>query len=135
MQTGEPEQDAWSAVPLDLHAFALGPWQCALGPQQASDVSTDATQTLSRSRRLACTHESGATVQTELHCALTLPPASGSTESARRELPLVLSAAPPLRLACEPARMDALATQPEPPPHAACEGTAALAAEAGCTAP
>lgn len=133
MQAGEQDQDTWAAVPPGLHAFALGPWECALGPQQTHDAPAGTAQQLSRSRRVACTHESGATVQTELRCALTLPVADGELERARRELPLLLSAAPTLRLTCEPARADTLATPHEPLPISACDGKPDLSAQV-CTA-
>lgn len=90
-------------LPDHTQAFAVERWECALGPVQYDDVREAASLQLVRTRRLACTHASGATVQTALRCTLAsslqqpsreLPPA--------RALPLTLDTAAPVGLTCTP---------------------------------
>jgi len=136
MQTGEHGPTAWSPVPDALHAFPVGPWECALGPQQAADSFRQERGSLQRERRLACTHKSGATVQTELRCAAELPLAEAAVESVRRELALTLSTAPSVYIACVAEPRQRLEAAPDSKlPHApmcltgarihACESAAA----------
>lgn len=90
------EAAPWSPVPETLHTFSLPRWECALGATQ-SDGATPNSQVLSeRTRRLACTHKSGITVQTRLDC-----PVQDTAQSARREIELSLDTLPALRVACE----------------------------------
>jgi hypothetical protein len=85
------------SVSDELHAFTVGRWECALGKVQMDD-SREATQLrLTRTRRLACTHASGTTVQTSLACEVI----TGAAASAR-SLPLALDTAPPLTVDCTP---------------------------------
>jgi hypothetical protein len=101
MQTSASRSGAWTALSNDLEPFALGPWECAVGPVQGNDSFEQGSARIERVRRLACTHETGATVQTELRCDAPQPLAPHAAAGLRRELSLTLSAAPSLRLACE----------------------------------
>ncbi|MDB4973836.1 MAG: hypothetical protein JWN48_2177 [Myxococcaceae bacterium] len=77
---------AWTTPPPSLHAFSVGRWECALGA-----VQLEASQ---QTRKLACTHASGATLQTKLSCQ--------AERERPRELELSLDTAPPMQLRCEP---------------------------------
>jgi hypothetical protein len=79
------ESSAWTAVPATLHAFSTGRWECALGEVQTADAEP--------TRRLACTHASGATVQTRLVCR---------AANDASELELELDRSPALHLRCRP---------------------------------
>jgi hypothetical protein len=97
--------EAWSTPPSALFSFSVGRWECALGEVQSDDERHDQQLRLSRARRLACTHSTGVTVQTQLRCALQL--AAGATEQAGRELELTLDEQL-LGLACAPAPVEQL---------------------------
>jgi hypothetical protein len=90
-------RDATLAVPDELHAFTVGRWECALGKVQMDDAREATQLRLTRTRRLACTHASGTTVQTSLACEVI----TGSAASAR-SLPLALDTAPSLTVGCKP---------------------------------
>jgi hypothetical protein len=84
-------------LPEELHAFRVGRWECALGKVQMDDTREASLLRLTRTRRLACTHASGTTVQTSMACeVITGAPASA------RSLPLTLDTAPTLTLGCSP---------------------------------
>ncbi|MET0286529.1 MAG: hypothetical protein ABW352_18750 [Polyangiales bacterium] len=89
----------------ELVPFTLGKWECALGKVQMDDAREPAHLRLTRTRRLACTHASGTTVQTSLACeVITGAPASA------RNLPLSLDTAPSLTLGCTPVAVDRVAS-------------------------
>jgi hypothetical protein len=89
------------AVPDELHAFTVGRWECALGKVQMDDAREATQLRLTRTRRLACTHASGTTVQTSLACEVT----TGAASSAR-SLPLALDTAPGVTVACAPVAVE-----------------------------
>ena len=86
----------WTPVPTTLHTFSLPRWECALGEPQDDGATADSQAPRWRTRRLACTHRSGITVQTRLDC-----PIEGAALPAGREIELSLDTLPPLRVACE----------------------------------
>ncbi|HEX5655796.1 MAG TPA: hypothetical protein VFX59_01320 [Polyangiales bacterium] len=93
------------AVPDDLHAFTVARWECALGKVQMDDAREASGLRLTRTRRLACTHASGSTIQTSLACeVITGAPASA------RSLPLALDTAPLLTLGCTPVAVERVAS-------------------------
>jgi hypothetical protein len=109
------EGSAWADAPLALHTFTVGRWECALGEVLSDDALGASELDVRRTRRLACTHATGATVQTQLACTLhtvrappsaldagspAQTPASTDVSSAARELQLQLDATPPLHLRC-----------------------------------
>jgi hypothetical protein len=120
------ETTSWADAPSELHAFTVGRWECALGQVQSDDALAETALEVRRTRRLACTHASGATVQTQLGCALqqvrsvagpaeprtpdsTAPDAHAAAEAGRaperegtRELSLQLDDSPTLHLRCAP---------------------------------
>lgn len=98
LQQGESEVAA--SVPDTLHAFTAGRWECALGPVGADDALHEGALRLQRSRRLACTHDSGATVQSELACAYTRSAEGLPSVEAPRGLTLGLDSLPLLRVTC-----------------------------------
>lgn len=108
LRTEGAEGAAWSSLPTELHAFPLGAWECALSALEYDDRFDAEGARIDRTRRLACTHKSGATVQSELRCRASLPLAPQEASEARRELTLTLSSAPTLRLACEAEAVDRL---------------------------
>lgn len=81
----------------DLSTFTVGRWECALGKTQVDDAREANQLRLRRSRKLACTHVSGTTVQTALACEVM----TGSPAPAAHALPLQLDTAPPLLLSCD----------------------------------
>jgi hypothetical protein len=95
------ERGAIERAPEALHSFTVGRWECALGAVEARDALSGDVLTLERSRRVACTHASGATVQSELRCTHRMPGPSELTRAASRELILTLDTMPPVRLTCE----------------------------------
>lgn len=109
LRTEGAEGAAWSSLPSELHAFPLGSWECALSALEHDDRFDAEGARIDRTRRLACTHKSGATVQSELRCRASLPLGPQAASEARRELTLTLSTAPTLRLACEAEAVDRLA--------------------------
>jgi hypothetical protein len=116
----------WTDAPPALHTFTVGRWECALSEVLSDDMLGADELDLRRTRRLACTHATGATVQTQLACTLHTAraqrqaPVSGpgaraqsaaSTDvrSAARELQLQLDATPPLHVRCAPIEVTELA--------------------------
>lgn len=98
LRTGSAADSVISSEP---HAFSAGAWECALGPTQSADEAVpDGTQ-LRRARRVACTHASGATVESTLGCALRVPTTADQAGEAQRELALGLSSAPAVVLGCD----------------------------------
>jgi hypothetical protein len=98
-------------LPLGLHAFTLGKWECALGSERAQDALTNGVARVSRSRKLVCTHATGLTMQTELSCnyAMPGPVQEGAPRKSRREVRVELADAPLVSLACEPVKVERLA--------------------------
>lgn len=94
-------RDETHDLPEDLHAFTVGRWECALGKVQMDDEREPDRLRLKRTRRLACTHASGTTVQTSLSCELI----TGAPAFAH-SLPLSLDTAPALTLACSPVEVE-----------------------------
>jgi hypothetical protein len=88
----------------ELHPFTLGRWECALSAESASDTFGAGRAEVKRTRRVACTHPTGLTMQTELACGFAMParPGDGSPRAARREARIALGDAPSMTLACEP---------------------------------
>jgi hypothetical protein len=106
------EADA-TALPSELHAFAVGPWECALGAVHYDDTREADQLRLLRSRKLACTHANGTTVQSALACELVTPIGAGTVHAASlatRVLPLALDTAPALALSCTPLPVDRLSS-------------------------
>jgi hypothetical protein len=114
------EDGPFDALPDELQSFSLGPWECALGPLGTHDVAPPAEPRMVRTRRLACTHKTGATVQSELRCELPPTLATEVAASYRRELALMLSGAPDLAIACEPALVERLGSGQAASPAADC---------------
>ena len=104
------DSGAVSEVPTAPHSFTLGRWECALSAEQASDAFESGHARVRRERRVACTHPTGLTMQTELRCGFEMParPAEGSPRLARRETHITLGDAPAFTLACEPTPADRL---------------------------
>jgi hypothetical protein len=98
------EQTSWTALPETLHAFSLGRWECALSA--ATEHGDRAAGQLVR--RLACTHGSGRTVQSQLGCA------AHAAEPAELELTLDLEPTLYLRCSREERREPAQAARPSP---------------------
>ncbi|HEY6881568.1 MAG TPA: hypothetical protein VI299_26260 [Polyangiales bacterium] len=80
----------------ELATFTAGRWECALGKTQVDDAREASQLRLRRSRKLACTHASGSTVQTALACEVM----TGSPMPAAQILPLQLDTAPALAVRC-----------------------------------
>jgi hypothetical protein len=127
----------WTDAPPALHTFTVGRWECALSEVLSDDVLGADELDLRRTRRLACTHATGATVQTQLACTLhtarapvqapasdpgsraqapasdpgprAQAPASTDVRSAARELQIQLDATPPLHVRCAPSEVTELA--------------------------
>ena len=104
------DSGAIAEVPSTPHSFTLGRWECALSAEQASDAFESGHARVRRERRVACTHQTGLTMQTELRCGFDMParPAEGSPRLARRETHIALGDAPAFTLACEPFATDRL---------------------------
>lgn len=101
----------WSEAPPALHTFSSGRWECALGEVLPADSLTDDALELQRTRRLACTHATGATVQTQLTCSLREERTRSSRPVAppeARELQLKLDATPEVHVRCAPAEVHEL---------------------------
>jgi hypothetical protein len=81
-------------LPAEAHPFTAERWECALGPEQLDD--SHEVPRVVRARRLACTHASGATVQTALRCEFD----PLGREPPPRTLPLTLDTAAPFTLRC-----------------------------------
>jgi hypothetical protein len=98
------ESGVLTEVPPALHSFTLGRWECALSAEDANDQFVNGHAQVARTRRIACTHATGLTMQSEVRCGYQIPgPVSeGSPRHARRESHIALADAPPLTLACEP---------------------------------
>jgi len=118
------ETTSWADASSELMAFSVGRWECALGEVQSDDALGPTELDLRRTRRLACTHATGATVQTQLQCTLhvarTTEPQQRTThgdaqqpqqqqqqhdlsvQQHERELSLQLDATPTLHLRCAP---------------------------------
>jgi hypothetical protein len=118
------ESASWSDAPLALHTFTMGRWECALGEVLTDDALSAEAVELRRTRRLACTHSTGATVQTQLGCTLvrSRERAGASTHGERarandtsaaadaaRELLLQLDASPAVHVRCAPVEVRELA--------------------------
>jgi hypothetical protein len=106
------EATAWSEVPLALHAFTVGRWECALGEVLPDDTLDADALALQRTRRLACTHATGATVQTQLSCTVhgdRVPSSKPIAPTSARELQLQLDATPTVHVRCAPAEVQELA--------------------------
>jgi hypothetical protein len=102
---------SWANVPLALYTFSAGRWECALGEVLPDDTLTADALELLRTRRLACTHATGATVQTQLACAVHTERAPASRPTATehtRELQLQLDATPAVHVRCMPAEVQEL---------------------------
>lgn len=102
----------WSEVPPALHAFSVGRWECALGEVLPDDTLSAETLALLRTRRLACTHATGATVQTQLTCDVRedrVPSSRPVAPPSARELQLQLDATPTVHVRCAPAEVQELA--------------------------
>lgn len=99
------QHEEFRAVPPALYTFASGRWECALSPVSATDTLATGRLRMTRSRRLACTHPSGVTVQSTLGCTLSLPrtPIDDDDPTLSRTLPLTLSDGAALELVCLPA--------------------------------
>ena len=98
------ESGALTEAQPALHSFTLGHWECALSAEEAQDTFTGGHAQVQRQRRIACTHPTGLTMQSELSCRFAMPARAvdGSPRMARREARIALGDAPPLTLACEP---------------------------------
>lgn len=106
------EAATWSEVPLALHAFSVGRWECALGEVLPDDTLTAEALALQRTRRLACTHATGATVQTQLTCAVhgeRVPASRPVAPPPAGELQLQLDATPTVHVRCAPTEVQQLA--------------------------
>jgi len=100
----------FQAIPAGLHAFSMGRWECALSAVSALDTVATGRMQAVRTRRLACTHATGITVQSALSCALSLPrtPIDDDDTTLGRTLSLSLSDAATLELVCLPAQASRL---------------------------
>jgi hypothetical protein len=105
------DSGALTEVPVGLHSFTLGKWECALGAEQSDDALADDRARVRRTRKLVCTHATGITMLTEVACAYAMPsqPVDGSPRLARRETKVDLGDAPGVTLACEPTPTERLA--------------------------
>ena len=86
----------WTQVPATLHTFSLPHWECALGEALRDAPPPNRQGQATRTRKLACTHDSGITVQTRLDC-----PIEDTAPLPVRELELSLDTSPALHVACE----------------------------------
>lgn len=102
------EAGGFDSLPEELQTFTLGPWECALGPLTRRDELSALDAQLVRERRLACTHKTGATVQSELRCEMPAAVATARAASYRREFALTLSGASDLVIACQPEPIERL---------------------------
>lgn len=98
------EAGSWAETDAALQTFSLGRWECALSQEQRNDVLGPTHLALRRHRRLACTHATGATVQTEVACALhaTLAGGSDAAQDTERVLQIRLDTSPTLFVQCAP---------------------------------